>query len=278
MNPRISLCICTYNRPVDLDKCLSSVYAAHPRPNEVIVSDDSADAQPAQAVVARYPGVIYQRGPSQGLGANRNACLRAVTQDYVLFIDDDVCVEPDFFARAVSVLASLPERTIVTGYELNHRSEPVCKVTPHNPDFWGFQHVLPLGDYHALVINSTFFPAALFESIKFDEKLRYGSDEIDVARHAISCGYRIQYSEDLYVHHYPSPVNRDEYQSYTEASRLYATFKAYWHYEKAIVKSSIFLLLAPPKLCLALVRRTGFRGCYAAFKSTSLALRYIMTP
>lgn len=273
----ISLCICTYNRPDELDKCLQSVCAAAQPPEEIIVSDDSRDEAPAKAVVERYPGVIYQRGPCLGLGANRNACLDAFSQDFVLFIDDDVCVDTDFFEKSRLILETLPEKMILSGYELNYLSEPVRKVTPHNSDFWGFQHVPPKGDYRAIVINATFFPASLFEQIRFDAKLRFGCEEVDVSRHAISYGFSIQYSEDFYVRHYPSSVNRDEYKSYVEASRLYATFKAYWAYEKSLLKSLAFLFLAPPKLLLSLVRRKGPRGAQYAWKSTFLALQYMTT-
>ncbi len=273
----ISLCICTYNRPDDLDKCLKSVCSAAEPPEEIIVSDDSQDNAPARAVVERYPGVIYQRGPSLGLGANRNACLATFSQDFVLFIDDDVCVDVDFFEKSRLALAVLPQKTVLTGYEMNYLSEPGRKVTPHNPDFWGFQRLVPEGDYRAVVINATFFPAALFDDASFDEKLRYGCEEIDMARHAISCGFSIQYSEELYVRHYPSAVNRDEYKSYVEASRLYATFKAYWTYEKSLIKSLAFLLLAPLKLLLAVTRRTGWKGAQYAWKSTFLALQYMTT-
>ena len=277
MSYSICLCICTYNRPDDLDRCLKSVCAASYRPETIIVSDDSKDDAPARAVVERYPGVTYQRGPSQGLGANRNACLEVVNQDFVLFIDDDVCVDSDFFEKSRVALAELPEKTILSGYEMNYLSEPARKVTPHNSDFWGFQRVPPEGNYQAIVINSTFFPASLFKLIRFDSKLRFGCEEIDAARHAISCGFSIQYSEDINVRHYPSSINRDEYKAYVEASRLYTTFKAYWTYEKSLLKSAVFLLLAPLRLLFAVGRRTGFKGIQDAWKSTSLALKYMTT-
>jgi len=278
MSITISLCICTYNRPEELDKCLHSVVQARSRPEQIIVSDDSQNGQPAQAIAARYPGVTYQKGPSRGLGANRNACLAAANQNFILFIDDDVCLDSDFFEKSRSVLARLSKRTILTGYEINYAaSSSGQKITPHNPDFWGFQRVPPEDRerYRSIVINSAFFPANLFKSARFDEKLRYGSEELDMASHAISCGFSIQYSEEFYVHHYPSAINREEYQSYVEASRLYATFKAYWKYEKSLIKSALFLFLAPQKLLIALVRRLGLEGFRQAWNSTKLAVTYM---
>ncbi|HEY9832558.1 MAG TPA: glycosyltransferase, partial [Stenomitos sp.] len=72
----ISLCICTMNRPDELDRCLESVFQSVEQPDEVIVSDDSPNSEPIQAIVAKYPGAVYQHGPRRGLGPNRNACIR----------------------------------------------------------------------------------------------------------------------------------------------------------------------------------------------------------
>ncbi len=273
----ISLCICTMNRPDELDRCLESVFQSVEKPDEVIVSDDSPNGEPVQAVVAKYPGAIYQHGPRRGLGPNRNACIRRVQGSHISFIDDDVCVSPEFFAVARQAIASSDDKTIITGYEMNYRNEEPEKVTPHNADFWGLQRVPVQNEYRAIVINSTFFPRSLFEEALFDERLRYGSEEIDVAQHAVSLGYQIIYQDSLYVHHYPSPVNREAYKRFLHASRLYATAKAYWQYEHSLAKTFAYILLAPLQLAGSAARRGNFKGVWEAVQSTVLAYRYWFT-
>jgi glycosyltransferase involved in cell wall biosynthesis len=273
----VSLCICTMNRPDDLNRCLDSVYQSVEKPDEVIVSDDSPDGQPTQAVVARYSGVIYQHGPRRGLGPNRNACIRCAKGSHIIFIDDDVCVSPEFFSVARQAIASVDSKTIITGYEMNYTRGEAEKVTPHNTDFWGLQRVPIQNEYRAIVINATIFPGTLFEQVLFDERLRYGSEEIDVAQHAVALGYRIVYQDDLYVSHYPSPVNREEYKRFIHASRLYATTKAYWQYEHSLLKTLAFVLLAPLQLAGSAVRRGNFKGVWEAFQATALAYRYFLT-
>jgi glycosyltransferase involved in cell wall biosynthesis len=270
------------NRPDDLDRCLNSVFQSSELPDEVIVSDDSSESQPTQAVVAKYLSVIYQRGPCRGLGPNRNACIIRAKGNHIIFVDDDVCIPPQFFAVAHRLIASSEPGTIITGHEMNHGGGgrwqgEVRKVVPHNADFWGLQRVPVNDEYRSIVINSTIFPRSLFEQALFDGHLRYGSEEIDIALHATSLGYRIVYQDSLYVHHYPSSVNREGYKRFIHASRLYATTKAYWHYERSIVKTLAYALLAPLQLVGSAVRRGNIPAIWGAFQSTAIAYRYFFT-
>ena len=272
----ITLCICTMNRPEDLSRCLESVFQSVEKPDEVIVSDDSSDGRLTQAVVEKYPGVIYQRGPRRGLGSNRNVCIQRAKSSHIIFVDDDVCVPPEFFATAHRLIAASDPKTLITGYEMKH-CEGTQKIVPHNPDFWGLQRVPVRHEYRAIVINSTMFPRNLFEQALFDEHLRYGSEEIDMAQHAVALGYRIAYEDSLYVDHYPSPVNREQYKQFVYASRLYATTKAYWYYERSILKTLAFILLAPLQLLGSAVRRRDMRAVWGAFQSIALAGQYLFS-
>ena len=58
------------------------------------------------------------------------------------------------------------------------------------------------------MINATVFPRAVLAEAQFDERLRYGCDEIDMARHALALGCLIRYNDDLWVDHHPSAINR----------------------------------------------------------------------
>jgi glycosyltransferase involved in cell wall biosynthesis len=276
----VSLCICTMNRPDDLNRCLESIFQSTQKPDEVIVSDDSPDPSLTKEIVTKYPGVIYQQGPRRGLGPNRNACIRRATGSYLIFIDDDVRVPPEFFTVARELIDSCEPDTIITGCEMNHggggRWEgEVRKVAPHNADFWGIQRVPVDKEYRAVVINSTLFPRNLFEQARFDEQLRYGSDEIDIARHATSLDYQIIYQDNLYVNHYPSLTNREQYKSFVHASRLYATTKAYWQYEHSIPKTLAYILLAPLQLVGSGAKKGDLRAVWGAVQATALAYRYL---
>lgn len=262
------------NRPDDLQRGLASVYQADSPPEQTIVSDDSADGRRTAAVAAEFPRAVYQEGPHRGLGPNRNRCLKAVNQDYVLFIDDDVCVPPDFFVKARRLLSRMPSDAIVTGFEMKEENGESHKVMPHNADFWGLQRAPVLDGYRAIVINATLFPRALFDKVSFDEQLRYGSEEIDVARHAVALGFKIEYTDDLFVYHRPSPENRDLYRQFVHASRLYATTKAYLYYERSLFKALAYVVLAPIQLLGSAAKRHDMSAMRSALRAVSQAVGY----
>lgn len=278
----ISLCICTRNRPEDLTRCLESVAQCDTQPFEIIVSDDSTDPAPTQAVTRNYPNVTYQRGPCLGLGPNRNACIRSAQGTHLIFTDDDVCVPADFFAKAIALINQSPE-AVITGYEMKHRSwegtaGTTKKVIPHNADFWGTMHI-PIDNRPccSVVMNSAIFPKSLFTQALFDECLRYGYEELDISRHAVSLGYPILYRDSLYVDHYQSLVDRKDNRRFVYASQLYTTAKAYFYYERSLPKTLTYALLAPLKITGSLVKREGPTAFVQGVKATALAYRYFFT-
>ena len=277
----ISLCICTMNRPEDLRKCLESVFQGKVKPDEVIVSDDSPDPTATKAVVERYPAVTYQTGPRLGLGPNRNACIRRVQSTHLMFIDDDVCVPPDCFEIAYELIAQTPE-SVITGYEMKHRSwegeGTVKKILPHNADFWGTMKI-PVGDSdcRSVVMNSTIFPVSLFKEALFDECLRYGYEELDIARHAVALGYEIVHRDNLWVNHYQSLVDRASNWDRVLASQLYTTAKAYFFYEKSIPKALTYTLIAPLKMTAGLVKQKDPKAIQKGVKATVSAYQHFFS-
>jgi GT2 family glycosyltransferase len=279
MQPRISICICTRNRPEELLRCLESLRASSYPVDEAIVSDDSTDERTAQMLGGgRYAAVPvrYLAGPKRGLGANRNRALSAASGDYLVFLDDDACLGEDFLARALQCARTYGEaasaRLVVSGCEDNRG----VIVRAHDQSFLGFQNVPYVrgAGLNTIVINSTLFPRALFDTVSFDEHLVYGCDEVDVALQAVQRGYRIVHSDDAINYHYPSAVNRAYYRPHLDVSRLYITFKRYAIYERRHVRAMMFAILAPLHCVLATIKRRGFHGALDACKAVIAAMRF----
>ena len=245
------------------------------------MSDDGDVGRGVQDVVNEFPTVVYQKGPRRGLSANRNACIEIASSDWVLFVDDDVTLPGDFFAKADDLLFKVEaaDRTIISGTQWDISGDEIVQMFPRNADFWGFQSKRPAPQHHrSFVINATVFPRALFAEARFDAHLRYGSDEIDMARHAIAVGYKIAFYPELQVEHRPAKANRLEYAKVVNASRLYAAGKAHWMYDRSWYKSFLYLLLAPSREVLAGARRGGIKGAWNAIRSLALAASYALKP
>jgi len=265
--PTLSLLICTMNRPDELDTALESVRAGSAQPTEIIVSDDGDGS--ARAVAERH-GATWVEGPHRGLGPNRNRAIAAASGELIAFIDDDVLVSPEF----VAVALSRPTDRITTGWELNFSSDPAHKVTPRNADFLGFQRLVPrMDDLRAIVINATVFPAALFAAAAFDERTRYGYEELDMARHAVALGTSIEYCDELWVEHHPSAAGRSGYAAALDISRLHLTHQAYAVYEHRPLKAAAYDLVAAAHHVAASLRARRSLGSALRTISTARRLR-----
>lgn len=270
---RVSVCICTRNRPEELRRCLDSLGRSSRPVDETIVADDSTDDRTAK-MLQGDSNLKYVEGPRRGLGANRNAAIGAATGDYILFLDDDACLGERFLEDALTCLAprTAAGRIVVSGCE-NNRG---VIVKAHDQSFLGFQNV-PYADsvgLNTIVINSTLFPSALFAVARFDEKLVYGCDEVDIALHAVRCGYRIVHSDQAVNFHYPSAVNRSFYRPHLDVSRLYITFKRYAVYEQSWLKAVTFAFIAPAHCVLAAIKRRGLAGISDAYRAIATAARF----
>jgi GT2 family glycosyltransferase len=274
---RVSVCVCTRNRPHELRRCLASIAASRLPVHETIVSDDSDDGEQTRAVCGEFERVAYLPGPGRGLCANRNNAVAAATGTHVLFLDDDACLSATFLDAVAARLDALSPQagasTIVTGRE----RRPDRVTAARDQSFLGFQErAYADGEpMRTVVINATVFPAPLFARLGFDELLRYGYDEVDLTTRAVALGYRIVAAPDAINDHFPSPTNRDEYRAVVDASRLYVTYKRYRRTDHKPLAAFAYCFVAPVHLLLAVVRRRGPRAAASALAAIGLAAAHV---
>jgi GT2 family glycosyltransferase len=97
-----------------LDACLDSAAALEPAPREVIVAidgDDELVVKKAESLGLR----VVACPNSPGVSATRNAGVKAVTGDIVVFADSDVLLRPDHMAAAAQAFDVNPEAAAVIG-------------------------------------------------------------------------------------------------------------------------------------------------------------------
>ncbi|MEN9786606.1 MAG: hypothetical protein RLZZ299_1870 [Pseudomonadota bacterium] len=94
----------------DLARCLAALAACDPAPAAIVVCDDGSPAP-----VGVPPGVAVLRIAPSGPAAARNAGAAAlpVACDALVFVDSDVEVPPDAFARLEAAWARWPEAAAV---------------------------------------------------------------------------------------------------------------------------------------------------------------------
>ncbi|MGH8553795.1 MAG: glycosyltransferase, partial [Methylococcales bacterium] len=101
----ISVVVTTYNRPDALLACLNSLIAQSDRNFEILIADDGSGQSTRQAI-ERFQAEqlttviehVYQQDRGFRAGTIRNKAVARSRGDYIVFIDGDCVVFPDFVA------------------------------------------------------------------------------------------------------------------------------------------------------------------------------------
>ncbi len=104
---KLSLIINTYERPDALAAVLRSVERQSVPPHEVIIGDDGSGPSTKEvidAAIVRGLQIKHEWRAKEGfrLALMRNCALARVTGDYVVIIDDDLLLHPDFVADHIA--------------------------------------------------------------------------------------------------------------------------------------------------------------------------------
>ncbi|WEK19417.1 MAG: glycosyltransferase [Candidatus Pedobacter colombiensis] len=91
---KLSIVICTRNRPQQLEQCVKALMDSHDQDFELIVVDNAPDNDSTEQIMKKYPTVKYVKEPRKGLSIARNTGARQARHDIVAYTDDDVIVHP----------------------------------------------------------------------------------------------------------------------------------------------------------------------------------------
>lgn len=173
--PLVSVVIPCYNYAKYLPEAVSSVVSqGYPSIEIIIVNDGSTDDTGAIAkeLVSKHTNLKYVYRKNGGLSAARNTGIDASSGKYIIFLDSDDKLKPQFVEKCIDALFHNPAASYA--YTQMQLFEADDKVT-HYPDF----------DIEKLkqdnFINaSAFFRASMFENIRYDERLRRGFEDWEV--------------------------------------------------------------------------------------------------
>lgn len=128
----LSLIVCTYRRPREVERLLRAVAAQSRVPDETLIVDGSPDGETERVVraliqegengrVSVVRDLKYFRVPptERGLTRQRNYGVARARGSFVSFLDDDTVPEPDYFAETLACFARHPEAGGVGGFITN---------------------------------------------------------------------------------------------------------------------------------------------------------------
>ncbi|MEC4814502.1 MAG: glycosyltransferase, partial [Scytonema sp. PMC 1069.18] len=260
-----------------LEECLQALWNSSVKPHTVVVSDDSPSLEVQEQnhqIVKKYPGTQYILGPRRGVCANRNNAVNATASDdtdFVAFVDDDICVQPDFIARALDRYSQMSSeqrnRTILSGISQN--PEGTYEMVSGKLSFRGYfcSSTVP----ETVAIHAALFPREFFDQEQWDENIFFGYEDAELCLRALKHGYKIIHCPDLRVIHAggvgfksslhePGIGSLTKYEISVEAARLYVGIKRYKKLEPNPLKLAAFLILYFGHMAAYLLKRGAIQA------------------
>lgn len=236
VDARLSVIVCTRDRPQDLRRCLESLARCRPAPDEIIVVDNGAGRGELRSIVEAVPAAILVTEPRIGLSRARNTGIGAAHGDILVFTDDDVEVPSTWLAPIRAAFAD-PKVGCVTGQVLPARLDTAAAFC-FELDYGGLAGSQLPRSFDAAFLAQPFGEAppvwmigaganmairrAVFDQIgRFDERLGAGatgcSEDSEFFHRALAAGLVCRYEPLSHVFHY----HRDSLSALRSQMRAY---------------------------------------------------------
>ena len=104
-SPKVSIIIINYNGKELLEKCLESLYKVDYDNFEIILVDNNSTDGTMEFVTKNYPSIIIIKLDSnKGFAEPNNIGSKIAKGEYLLFLNNDTVVTPDFISKMIKVV------------------------------------------------------------------------------------------------------------------------------------------------------------------------------
>lgn len=226
--PALSVIVPVHNRIEDLTTLLAQLNAQREHAFEVVVVDDGSAPPVSESIrpeFYRFRLVLLRRENRGGIGAARNAGVRAASGDLILFIDSDSQVlDPECIEKHAAVYRQgVPALGIASGATFVLHSKVIGIHSTYAGYSFGYANwfvsCMPrariIEDHH-VPSNNTCVPRQVFDRVGlFDEGLEVAED-IDFAFRCRKHGIPLVYVPDVPLHHADRDSFRDLWRSFVK--------------------------------------------------------------
>lgn len=189
MEEKVSIIIPVYKAEKTIERCVQSIAEGTYQNVEIILVEDcspDASLKKCRILEKKYDSVIVKHNiENRGVSYTRNQGLKYITGKYLMFVDSDDWVEPDYVESFVNEMAKEDLAMVISGY-VNHD-----EVFNGRTDIFGWgnkgkSQISDLGEklpelYHNRLLqqlwNKIFRTEIVLENeICFDETISMGED------------------------------------------------------------------------------------------------------
>jgi glycosyltransferase involved in cell wall biosynthesis len=191
---RVAVIIPCHNYARYLGKAIESVLRqSHPAAEIIVVDDASEDETPEVARSYATNGVQYIRGGWRSVGKARNAGLHATSAPYLIFLDADDLLHPDYIRAGLEAFNRHPQAGIACS---NYQSFGRLMQYHYTPEVAGMDEFEMWNPIHA---GSMVRRQALLQVHGWSEKPDQHNDWV-TWRHILQMGWKVIHSDGLYYY------------------------------------------------------------------------------
>jgi glycosyltransferase involved in cell wall biosynthesis len=159
MKPKtISILVSTYNWPEALERSVYSIFKQNRLPDEIIIADDGSKDDTKILVeklktVSPVPIVhIWHEDSGFRLGEIRNKSIKSANSEYIIQIDGDIILDPNFISDHISLIK---KNSFLCGSRVWISKEQSEEILGSNPEAKIEKHKFPLSTILNSLRNST---------------------------------------------------------------------------------------------------------------------------
>ena len=177
---KVSIIVPVYNVEKYLEKCLDSLVNQTFKDIEIIIVNDGSTDNCRKIIdkyYAKYTSIIKViNQENKGLGAARNAGLKLVTSDYVIFVDSDDYIETNMVYEMYNKILQEQADFVICGFNVvNEQYELTSKTFPNEYEIYDFNTQMIFGNLCAC--NKIIKRSLLDDDLKFRSNVWY--EDID---------------------------------------------------------------------------------------------------
>lgn len=292
----IAAVILTFNQRDKTLGCLASLLATDKVPFQVVLWDNGSEDGTAGAVQEAYPQVVVHHHPANlGVASGRNAAaelaMKTLAPTHLLFLDNDMLVEPGFVAALYAPFAG-DDRLGQTQAKLRFMHDRERLNDGGGAEInWVLGRIRPVGfgeidrgqrDIPGRCVScggAMMVRAELFQQLGgFDAAFDpFGPEDLDFSLRLAKAGYHALYVPQAVAYH---EVSHTFGKGYTES---YARHKSrHWvslmrRHASRSQRAGFYLVGAPYRVLRALIRE-GRRGNLAALRGLARGISDALRP